>query len=881
MIPLHLRISGFLSYRDPIELDFESFELACISGQNGAGKSSLLDSITWVLFGEARGKSADVINLNQDVKAAEVGLTFAYENNIYRVQRTLPRGKSTVLEFQVLDGGGRKAEGGEQKAEGGRQRTEGGRQKIEGGKWKALTEKTTRDTQARIEQTLRLDYETFINASFFLQGKADQFTQKKASERKAVLSTILGLEIWDTYKERTAEKRKAIENEVNSIDGRIAEINAELAEEDIRRSRLQELEANLKQLTSARAAQETILENIKKTAAVLNEQRKLVETLTRSLGNSRSSLVGFETRLAEKEVELAKYADLVSRAKEIESAYKAWQKIRAEVEKLDQVSVQFRDHDEKRQPLLREIEVEKAKLEQEFDALGKQSAVVSEQLLGGGELESQLEVAQESLGEMQMQIAKRADLENSRNEAREKHAALKAENETLRREMDELKERIDALKVAEGAECPLCGQPLSDTHRKSTLKQLESEGREKGDQFRRNKKGTEEIESQITRYELQITNYANAENERLRFSNSISQLILQLDSIKQQNAEWEQSGAKRLREITKLLETGKYASEARRELAKLDKELKKLGYDASTHDAARRQEVEGRSVEDEYSSLKSAREVNKRIEKEIEELEEERGKKKEEVEEHERNYDSAVKSLAESEAGAPNLQDAESKLFALREDENQVRSELGGAEQKVKALETLRARKTNYEIQREELNQKIVQHKTLERAFGKDGVPALLIEQSLPQIEQKANDLLDRLSDGQMSIRFVTQAEYKDKKREDLKETLDIQISDLAGTRDYEMYSGGEAFRVNFAIRLALSEILAQRKGARLQTLVIDEGFGSQDVQGRQRLIEAINLVKNDFAKILVITHLDELKDAFPNRIEVEKTERGSIVKVI
>ncbi|MBI3150886.1 MAG: SMC family ATPase [Chloroflexi bacterium] len=867
MIPLHLRISGFLSYRDPIELDFESFELACISGQNGAGKSSLLDSITWVLFGEARGKSADVINLNQDVKAAEVGLTFAYENNIYRVQRTLPRGKSTVLEFQVLDGGGRKVEGGWQK--------------IESAKWKALTEKTTRDTQARIEQTLRLDYETFINASFFLQGKADQFTQKKASERKAVLSTILGLEIWDTYKERTAEKRKAIENEVNSIDGRIAEIDAELAEEDVRRSRLQELETNLKQLTSARAAQETILENIKKTAAVLNEQRKLVETLARSLGNSRSSLAGFETRLAEKEVELAKYADLVNRAKEIESVYKAWQKIRAEVEKLDQISVQFRDHDEKRQPLLREIEVEKAKLEQEFDALEKQSAVVSEQLLSGGELESQLEAAQESLGEMETQIAKRADLENSRNEAREKHAALKAENETLRREMDELKERIDALKVAEGAECPLCGQPLSDTHRKSTLKQLEGEGKEKGDQFRKNKKETEEIESQITRYELQITNYANAEDERLRFSNSISQLTLQLDSIKQQNTEWEKLGAKRLREITKLLETEKYASEARRELAKLDKELKKLGYDASTHDAARRQEVEVRSVEDEYSSLKSAREVNKRIEKEIEELEEERGKKKEEVGEHERNYDSAVKALAESEAGAPNLQEAESKLFSLREDENQVRSELGGAEQKVKALETLRARKADYEIQREELNQKIVQHKTLERAFGKDGVPALLIEQSLPQIEQKANDLLDRLSDGQMSIRFVTQAEYKDKKREDLKETLDIQISDLAGTRDYEMYSGGEAFRVNFAIRLALSEILAQRKGARLQTLVIDEGFGSQDVQGRQRLIEAINLVKNDFAKILVITHLDELKDAFPNRIEVEKTERGSTVKII
>ena len=141
--------------------------------------------------------------------------------------------------------------------------------------------------------------------------------------------------------------------------------------------------------------------------------------------------------------------------------------------------------------------------------------------------------------------------------------------------------------------------------------------------------------------------------------------------------------------------------------------------------------------------------------------------------------------------------------------------------------------------------------------------------------------MLDRLSNGGMSIRFVTQAEYKDKNREDLKETLDIQVSDDAGVRDYEMYSGGEAFRVNFAIRLALSEVLAHRKGARLQTLVIDEGFGSQDAQGRQRLIEAINLVRGDFAKVLVITHLDELKDAFPNRLEVEKTERGSAIRVI
>jgi exonuclease SbcC len=132
-----------------------------------------------------------------------------------------------------------------------------------------------------------------------------------------------------------------------------------------------------------------------------------------------------------------------------------------------------------------------------------------------------------------------------------------------------------------------------------------------------------------------------------------------------------------------------------------------------------------------------------------------------------------------------------------------------------------------------------------------------------------------------MSIRFLTQRSYKDSNREDLKETLDIQIRDQSGFRDYEMYSGGEAFRINFAIRLALSHVLAQRAGARLQTLVVDEGFGSQDSVGRQRLIEAINLIRDDFEKILVITHVEQIKEAFSTQLFVEKTPLGSQVTLV
>jgi exonuclease SbcC len=345
--------------------------------------------------------------------------------------------------------------------------------------------------------------------------------------------------------------------------------------------------------------------------------------------------------------------------------------------------------------------------------------------------------------------------------------------------------------------------------------------------------------------------------------------------------EWETNEAKRLARVHKILDGEKFAAEARKKLARVDKELATLGYEAAAHDAARRKEMQARPAESAYRALESARAALKPLEDEIANLNSQVITLAAEIAIQQIEHQSAVEALVAAEAQAPDLDGAERALFDSQERENQLNQEVGAARQKVTVLDDLRKRKKKMEVERGELGLQIGRYKALERAFGKDGVPALLIEQALPEIEMKANEILGRLSDDSMRLHFETQAKYKDEKRKDLRETLEIQVSDGVGERDYEMFSGGEAFRVNFAIRLALSEVLAQRKGARLQMLVIDEGFGSQDTQGRQRLIQAINAVKADFAKILVITHLDELKDAFPTHIEVEKTERGSTVTVI
>ena len=862
MIPLHLKLSGFLSYHDPVEVDFSSFELACISGSNGAGKSSLLDAITWALFGQARKRDEAVVNLQS--KVAEVAFTFAYEGIIYRVLRSLPRGKGTTLEFQIAEGGNLQIPIKNQQLT-----------------WRPLTERTLRDTQARIEHILRLDYDTFINVSFFLQGRADQFAQQPPTRRKEILGAILGLEVWDIYRDRAAERRKIIERELDSVDGRVAEIDAELAEEEPRQAHLADLESQLKGLAVSRKLQETALATVKQARLALDRQNELVRKLAETLARSQANLVGLRTRSAAKETERSTHAKLVRRAAEVEAAYASLQNARLDLEKWEQVAGRFREHDQRRQPLLREIESEGARLQQEKAGLEVQRSAVSDQLSSSAALEAGLADAREALAQAETDLAGRAELEKQAQAGREKLAELRAENNNLKAAMDELKGRIEKLSAAQGVLCPLCGQSLSPEHRQSTLEQLQVDGTHQGDRWRANKAAMDELVTQITNTEYQITNTASSDTQRLNASNSIAQLSERLESLRKQAGEWEQAGAKRLDKVTQLLEKGKFALEARKSLAKLDKELAALGYDAAAHDAARRSELQVRPAEAEYRGIESARAALKPLEDEIANLQSEIENRQSEVDRQQVEYDEAISALSVIESQTPDLDAAERSLFDLQERENQLHQEVGAARQKVMVLADLRKRKKTLETERGDLGLQIGHYKTLERAFGKDGVPALLIEQALPEIEMKANQILGRLSDDSMHLHFETQAKYKDEKRKDLRETLEIQVSDGAGLRDYEMYSGGEAFRVNFAIRLALSEVLAQRKGARLQMLVIDEGFGSQDALGRQRLIQAINAVKPDFAKILVITHLEELKDAFPTRIEVEKTETGSTVMVI
>lgn len=214
---------------------------------------------------------------------------------------------------------------------------------------------------------------------------------------------------------------------------------------------------------------------------------------------------------------------------------------------------------------------------------------------------------------------------------------------------------------------------------------------------------------------------------------------------------------------------------------------------------------------------------------------------------------------------------------------------LGRLQQQQQQLETLQTQFDTLSTQLKTIQRQHRVYHELAQAFGKNGIQALMIENVLPQLEAETNRILARLSANQLHVQFITQRSPKRNpsrikaKLEATKmiETLDILIADARGTRPYETYSGGEAFRVNFAIRLALARLLAQRSGTALQMLIVDEGFGTQDAEGCDRLIAAINAISSDFACILTVTHVPHFKEAFQSRIEVCKTVNGSHLQLI
>ena len=865
MIPLRLSLKNFMCYRDNLPpLELEGIHVACLCGANGHGKTALLDAITWVLWGQARAKTQEEL-IHQGQLDMAVELEFMAREQRYRVSRKHSRaGRSrqgtTLLELNVASNGS----------------------------FRPITGNSVRETEGKIRDLLHMDYETFINSAFLLQGRADLFTTSSPAERKEVLGKILDLSSYDQLEAKAKERSKDLDVGIHATQVEIQGLERDAEKRPEYEAQLAQVNSTLEQITPQVEGYKLKLEGLRRSLDSLHTRERELDGLKQSLDSSHKEVTHFEEQARTHQDRVGRYEEILQRRDEIQKGASKLKGAQESLERLNALSGRFSSLSQEKVRVESEVRVQserivaemrqiEARIQRELEPKANRRETTTAELAKAQERLSEAEKGEEALKQRREQL-QALSLAMDR---------IKTANAKLYEEMEGLRTRFDLLQLKE-AQCPLCKQPLGPEGKEHLRSEYEAQGREKKRAYLENETETKRLDEEHKRATGDVSRLEAELLQRRRLGQArITALERDLEEAKAAEKEKEASQAQ-LQGLQDRLNGGHITQEERKKLAEVEQELSILGYDADEH----------QSVQNEAKTLEPYADLHRRLL----EAEEMLPKERQELQWANDMIESRRQTARESLEKQATLQEELRQLPDLR-------SQLGESEDKHKQLSDVRdsyireqgaldQRLREYARSEEELKHRRQElrkrqdeksiYDELALAFGKNGIQALIVENAIPQLENEANELLARLTDNRMSLKLETQRERRTRSSRgsgrgqgELIETLEIKIADELGTRSYETFSGGETFRINFALRIALSRLLARRAGAPLPTLFIDEGFGTQDSSGRERLLEAIKSVEKDFEKIFVITHIEELKDAFPVRIEVTKTEAGSTFTVV
>ncbi|MGZ6250934.1 MAG: AAA family ATPase [Candidatus Chromulinivorax sp.] len=787
MIPQKLQIKNFLSYGPETQIiDFQNYNLICLSGKNGHGKSALLDAMTWALWGQARKTNSTskadegLVHLGQ--KHMLVIFDFTINNIHYRVRREFVKTQSTP--FAALDFGIVKDDG----------------------TFTTLTDKTIKATQTKLEKTIGITYESFINSAFLRQGHANEFSKKSPKERKEILATILQLERFEDLKQAALEKNKIFQNDlmqrqtiVHRIEKELEELSPTLIQQkDIQEQTitLQETEKEIQKIITAHEKEKLVLTEQEKEYTILEIQRG-------------EQIKQYQELIHQKNILETLYLEIVKQ-----------QSSQIDIPTLEQEQLQLRIHLTAHQEKLSK----RLELKDQYLAFQEQKNNLEK------EIHEHQQTTQKTYEQECLIIQKQIDEIFIKTQEQQKKITA------YQQQMDKLKH--STLQQAE-QHCPMCEQKLLEHHTNVIIEKLEKQITHEQMIIKNLQEAQKKLEQ-----ELQVINDTYKKNSTdiiIKEKNNLYQtLIKKIDALKQ------------------TAQTLAYDKQAHEEDYK---KLQIIDQQLQTH----QQLIKEIALQDQRKQqLKTLNEQLKKFEETIDQL----SKKTD-----------ALKNISEKmylhKKEAENLKN---KLIAIDEQKSILQKQQAIIDLHQQKIIKLESEKKIIEKEIQKITTEIGDFAEIIKALGKDGLQALLIEQALPEIEQQANLLLAQLTDNQTQI-FIES--LRDLKKGGSKETLDIKISDAVGLRPYEMFSGGEAFRIDFALRIAISKLLARRAGTALQTLIIDEGFGSQDDDGLQLIMDSILKIQDNFAKVIIVSHLPAMKEQFPVQFIVQKKSNGSTVQVI
>jgi exonuclease SbcC len=866
MEPTQINLKNFTSYKDET-VNLEGFDIAVAIGENGAGKSSLVtDSITWCLYGE--GSKGGKRNLNDYVKRGEqecrVELQFKLGKDLYRVVRHRSSSKDkTLLEFFVQQS-----------------------DLLGNTTWVPRSGKGIDETQEIIEKMLRMDYKTFTSSSLILQGKSDSFTNDMTdTKRKEVLASVLGLDIWDQLQEKVKKQLKDLNDKLTLLINKKAPLEArvdlgetakislegakvELAEVE---SELKQLREKVSEIDKKLAAEPTLTASLKENETTLQQKRNELGTITQETAIVNSKINRLNTILENKERVEKALEDEKILTPEITA-------LEVEVGKKEILSAQLKDA----HSALAMARQDKSKLEmdknnytsevQKLNLLVNRKEEIIEACEQEDELSKEFQEHEQRFYEYLTLSEKQRTATANVTKWDYELQNIKVGLQTSIRSRQPMVETLNSVPCGDDlkASCKLLASARAAAEEiKDFTVQLETESQRENPY----KKDFNELSLQLENTPYSQVNH-DVCKKLLNEVKATSVLKPRLDAAESRKTE-----------LQKML------SEIENKLALIDIDALQIKYTEVYNTLASISEKEN-SLNSKRSALAAAQSITK-LKSELDnaaavlpELKETLFKASQKDNQLNDEICDIEKKITSIKKDIDNLlifrlqgDKAKEQQNLLIDHDSELKKNIGRYEQTLADVAKDEKELAGIVIEEKDLRYKISLYEILDQACGKkSGVPALIIENAVPEIERLANDMLNRVTSGRMQLRLDTQVEGKSTGT--MQEVLRITIMDSGLPGPYQTYSGAEKFKIDISLRIAISKFLAHRAGAEIKLLVIDEGFGSLDASGRQDILNVINTVRQDFSKVIIITHLEELKDAFPRRIEVTNGPEGSKVNV-
>jgi exonuclease SbcC len=853
--PIRLEVKNFTAFRDAREILFEGLDLFAISGPTGSGKSSILDAITYALYGYVERVGRQVAQLvSQGQPRMAVTFEFAVDDVRYRVTRSTPvRGTTQIL-----------------------------LERAEGDAWVQAGEGADRVGAANeiIKRAVGLDYDAFTRTVLLPQGRFAEFLVGDAKERRAILTDLLGLELFERLGRRAGDVKRDADAEARAktslLETEYAGVTPDaVAEAEVAAKASAQRE---QALAEAETAVRAVAERWAGAARALDELRTCERDL-REAGRVAADASEALEDLVARTIETA--ASVKDRTKAAATARRASERAAAAREKAESSWGRAVDLAALREKAVTFVDAVDALAEAEGEHAAAIGAIPG---LEAAETEAESAVAV-AVADAEAAIAGFGAAEDALEEAR--HADLVAAVRAgvhAGEDCPVCGARIDALpkapraisleraqsareKAAETAERARAGLTAAERDRDRASEAVRAAGAEAG----RCAKAADRARSQVARLGETVAAGLGRSMPNDPVA-AVDERIQRLEGFEEDEREAGQT----LEEAgVALLEAERDRDALAADLAETRGRLGSLAVSGLLDRARGLADGVGPAPgpltgkEDAAALTAAAVAIAKVVDGAGATIADEAERRAAGARDVAREAASHLDGLVDADLGEADVAEvvevaSSARTAAAREAGTaadrvaRVREKLANAGAITEQVAEHRARASVFDALTKELRQ--------------DRLIAFLQVEALQLLAAAGSERLSALSQGRYRLEFADD------------EFSVVDTWNGEERRSARTLSGGETFLASLALALALSEqvrALAVTEKARLDSLFLDEGFGTLDPESLEVVVEAIEQLGGDGRMVGVITHVQELAIRLPARVEVEKSPRGSVLRVV